>query len=345
VNIFEIIEGVTSRIEPFHSVFLTEALRTNREFRKRFIELVLPSDLILDFNQFPTENVLIIKSEESFEDQKRIDVFIQDRISKLIIGIEVKTTDSSVSNNQLSDYSKGMCEKYPDYQIIMVFLTPFNANNLPEDISPLKINAIQKFLEFKEKEPDILSVHINWRDIVNLYKDSIGLQNSLYSQHKDYICKKVINVSLLRTRIDNIEQNRGLVQFFGTDTFEEFIEYLKDEKLFFQEDDKKYLFPLEQNKENYEKLIESIQILIKSDQLIKKKSKKNEVIDELLNEYENGNYGEFFITLFSILETFPFIWLKGKKRIGVRALHYSHKSSGVSIFTINSDSIEIRKQR
>ncbi len=340
MNIFEIIENVTKRTEPFHSEFLTESLRTDMELRKKFFDLVLPADLIPSFSKSSFQNKLVIESEDRFENRKRIDVIIQDKDSKKIIGIEVKTSDSSVSANQLSDYSKNMREKYPDYQIIMVFLTPFNTDNLPEDILPSKINAIQEFLKFEEA--GILSVHINWRDIVNLYKKPVGLQNSLYSQHEVYICKRVINESLLR--IDNIERNREFFQFFGQDTFEKFIEYVKNEKLFFREEDKKYLFPLEENRYEFKKIISLIKIVIESEQLNKTTSKKNFVTNDLLYGYCNGTYGKFFRSLFSTVEKFPFIWLEGKKRIGVRASHPSHPN-GVSILTVSTEAIEILKKR
>ena len=48
---------------------------------------------------------------------------------------------------------------------------------------------------------------------------------------------------------------------------------------------------------------------------------------------------------FSTVKKYPYLWLKGKKRIGLRASHPLHKSSGVSLLTINTDFIEIVKER
>jgi hypothetical protein len=342
-NIFEIIEKVTSRIEPFHSEFLVNSFRNDRELLNKFIFHLINKGIDKLIQKFIDAEELIIKSEDSFEDYRRIDITIQEPISMTIIGIEVKTSDSSVSKNQLSFYYNNILQKYPDHDVIIVFLTPFNHENIPKEISPNLIRAIAGFVDFNKLIPN--SIHINWKELVNLYNNSQSNENSLYTAHKEYITSKVTNESLLMRRINSLARNRGLAEFLGETCMETFFDNLFNNNIISHEDDKKIIFNIGENINNYESLIDSFEILIDSEKLQKTSKKQNKVQEYLTNQYEHGSNGDFFKQFFSFINNYSYLWLEGTGRIGVRASHTLHPSSGVSLFTLDEDNVVLYKNR
>lgn len=343
VNIFEIIEKVTSRIEPFHSEFLTNSFRNNKILLNKFFLLIRTSLTNDSINKFIASEELIIVSEDLFFDSKRIDLTIKEPKSKNIIGIEVKTSDASVSHNQLSIYHDNMIRKYSDYNILIVFLTPFNKQNLPHDISPEEIHAINEFSSFHKNIEN--SIHINWDDVVDLYENTLSYENKLYIDHKEYIKTEVTSESRLKQRIINMDRNRGLAEFFGEECVGNFFESLLENNITYHEDDKKMKFNLAENANNFDELINTFQILTNSDNLQKKSTKTNKVNKELIKRYENGSNGIFFRLFFSYIENHSYLWLEGKARIGIRASHNLYKSSGVSVFTIDENNVIVYKNR
>jgi len=343
INIFEIIDKVTSRIEPFHSEFLASSFRNDRGLLNRFLIHIKNKYNNESIQQFIEAEELIIKSEDSFEDYRRIDITIQEPISRTIIGIEVKTSDSSVFKNQLSFYNNNLLQKYPDHNVVIVFLTPFNHQNIPSEISPVLIHAITEFLDFNKQNQN--SIHINWKDIVNLYNNSQSNENSLYTAHKEYITSKVTNESLLIRRINSLARNRGLAEFLGEECVETFFDNLFNNNIIRHEDDKKIIFNIGENINNYESLIDSFEILIDSEKLQKTSKKLNKVQEYLTNQYEHGSSGDFFKQFFSFINNYSYLWLEGTGRIGVRASHILHPSSGVSLFTLDEDNIVLYKNR
>lgn len=343
INIFEIIDKVTSRIEPFHSEFLASSFRNDRGLLNRFLIHIKNKYNNESIQKFIEAEELIVKSEDSFEDYRRIDITIQEPKSKLIIGIEVKTSDSSVSKNQLSFYYNNLLLKYPDYNVIMVYLTPFNHENIPHTISPTLIHSITEFVEFNKQIQN--SIHINWKDLVTLYNNSQSNENYLYSAHKEYITSKVTDESLLIRRINSFDRNRGLAEFLGAECVETFFENLFNNNIQYDEDDKKIIFNITKNVQNYESLINSFEILIDSEKLQKTSIKPNKVQENLIRQYEQGSNGEFFKLFFSFINNYSYLWLEGTGRIGIRASHILHPSSGVSIFTIDEHNVMIYKKR
>lgn len=342
-NIFEIIEKVTSRIEPFHSEFLADSFRNDRRLLNKFLFYISDKNINDLIHKFIDAEELIIKSEDSFEDYKRIDITIQDPISRSIIGIEVKTSDSSVSKNQLSFYYKNILQKYPNQKVIMVFLTPFNHENIPKDISPTLIQAISEFSIFNKQMRK--SVHINWNDIVNLYDDMLINVNSLYIHHKEYITSKVTKESLLKRRVNSLARNRGLAEFLGEECVELFFDNLIKNNIKYHKDNTKITFNIGENIHNYNSLIHALEILIDSERLQKKSNKQNKVQLHLIGKYEHGLNGDFFKLFFSFINKYSYLWLEGKGRIGVRAAHTFHKSTGVSVFTIDEKNVVLYKNR
>lgn len=342
MNIFNVINSVTSRIEPFHSEFLSTSLKNDLKLRNLCLNLILPDNLKKGFIDSSNNEILEIRSEEVFHNKKRIDIIVRDKKNKQIIGIEVKTTDSSVTENQLFAYLEGMQKKYTDYTIFIVYLTPYNRENIPTTILPDRIPSIREFDQFNKLYSE--SVHINWKDIIELYpKDNSD--NFLYYQHRQYIIETIIDDSNLINRIESIERNRGFSEFIGNTTFDNFINYLQKEKIIFHETESKFTIVLSENTDKFSKIINIIEILSSSENLNKTVTKRNEVDQKLIDSYESSNFKDFFIMLFSTIQEYSYLWLKGRNRLGLRACHSSHKSSGVSLLTISFDSIEIVKER
>ena len=146
-------------------------------------------------------------------------------------------------------------------------------------------------------------------------------------------------------RKNSLVKNRGLAEFLGEECVENFFEHLFNNNIRYGEDDKKIIFSIVKNIDNNESLIHSLEILIKSERLQKTSKKQNKVQEYLIRQYEQGSNGEFFKQFFSFINNYPYIWLEGTGRIGVRASHILHPSSGVSIFTIDEDNIVIYKKR
>lgn len=342
INIFNTIGKVTSRIEPFHSEFLASAIHEEKKLFSNFIKLIFTNqneDLAAIFLK---SGQVKIKSEDSFFDFKRIDIIIKEPQSKNIIGVEVKTNDSSVQSDQLLFYREKMVEKYPEYNIFMVYVTPFNHTNLPKVVSPNQVFAIREFHLFNEKYPN--STHINWDEIVEQYDEELLTNQNLFLQHKQYIQAKVTNKSRLIARISNVERNRGLAEFFGEECLSLFYERLKGSEIVYSDDDQKIVFNISENRNNFPALLDSFKVLMESEEWNKLVTKTDEVEEDLLREYKNGNNSDFYNQFFSVVGNYKYLWMKGQGKIGIRAAHKSH-SSGVSIFTIDRNNVIIRKKR
>jgi len=307
-----------------------------------FLKLVLPIDNGNVIHKLMDSDRLEIISEDSFSDFKRIDILIKEPKLKYIIGIEVKTTDSSVRPNQLEDYNKNLIQKYTGYQILLVFLTPFNNKNLPKEVSPNFIAAIVEFELFYKTHKN--AIHLNWDEVVDLYHITNEPENNIFVGHRDYVKTKITNTSRLLTRITYQEKNRGLTDFFGLESVELFYDKLSENKINYYEDDQKIQFSIADNANNFDGLLNAFKILMESDNLNQRASKTNKVEEQLLRSYKTGINAEFFKYFFSVINSYSYLWMQGAGKIGVRTSHQSH-SSGVSIFTVDENSIIVRKNR
>ncbi|WP_297085789.1 PD-(D/E)XK nuclease family protein [uncultured Draconibacterium sp.] len=341
-NIFKIIEKVTSRIEPFHSEFLADALRKNSSLLVGLLHLI-QNQTRINLSDLINANQFEVISEDSFDDNKRIDIVILSPASKDIVGIEVKTTDSSVRDNQLNEYYAKLTNKYPGKRIIFVFLTPYNIDNLPEEINPSNIKAIKEFSYYASNHTN--SVHLNWDQVISLYQDLDNYAGSIFESHHDFIQKRVTNTAKLISRLSNLERNRGLADFFGEECVETFLEKIMDSNITYQENESNITFPIPNNTTAIGNLLSLFSILIESDNLKKTVKRQDRVEKALILSYENSSHGDFFISFFDLIHSYKYLWIEGKGNLGIRAAHESHPSSGVSLFTIDRNSIAIRKTR
>ncbi len=329
-TIFDIIEKVTSRIEPFHSRTLAWFLDEDKQFCISFLKAFLPADLLAEFNGQPH-----VIPELVLGDSKRIDISIQ--LNNAVVGIEVKTVDSSTTKGQLENYWNQLQTKYKDHHIYLIYLTPFNKNNCHETIFE-GIHAIKEFDDF-QKIPAHMGIHINWLDVVALYpvQHDNGQEYSMFCQHKKYIEEKVCDNRIL---VRN-ENSRGLEDFFGPEKVNRFINYLKSSNITVQENSF-FTIPLAKNIHSFDAIIELIKILLDDNSFSTKKI--SSISKELRQEYESGEFGNFFKSVFLLADDLDFVWLKGEKDIGLRIAHKNH-TSGVSVCTFSKEELKILKKR
>ena len=94
-----------------------------------------------------------ITAEENVPGQGRIDLAIKgDSPQPRIVGIEVKTTDASVTPGQLERYRNGLAEKFPQHAIAIAYLTPFNRERAKGKADDLA--TVREFDDFRRKCPD-----------------------------------------------------------------------------------------------------------------------------------------------------------------------------------------------
>ena len=126
-NPFEIV-GATHR-ELIHSSVLAWLLRdeTNKEFRQRFVDKIATDkpELELSVPNDPGDPRLKPKIVETEKGDKasRYDVSVYFEALKLVIGIEVKVW-AREQHNQVKRYQDLLCQNYPGYKKVVVFLTP-----------------------------------------------------------------------------------------------------------------------------------------------------------------------------------------------------------------------------
>ena len=177
VNIFETMEKTSRRIELFHSQFLADALYTNiggdRSLFNAVWRLVAPE-------VWEAPERADINAEEFVPGQGRIDIAIRcDSPERRILGIEVKTTDSSVESGQLEQYWNGLAEKFPRHAIAIAYLTPFNRKWAMDKADDLA--TVREFDGFQAKYPDARD--ISWLDIAAVLWNG----NKFWRQHRLYV--------------------------------------------------------------------------------------------------------------------------------------------------------------
>lgn len=84
-------------------------------------------------------NIEIIR-EYSFSNDRRIDILIKIE-GELIISIENKifTTESE---NQTVDYAESIYKEFPDFEYVLLYLTPKGTNPMPQEFTPVLYDMI-----------------------------------------------------------------------------------------------------------------------------------------------------------------------------------------------------------
>ena len=207
MNIFETIEKTSKRIEPFHSQFLADALQASiggdRSLFNAVWRLAAPG-------QWDLPESAEISAEEVVPGEGRIDIAIRcDSPERRMMGIEVKTTDSSVEFGQLERYRNGLISGNAGYAVAIAYLTPFNRKQAPDKANGLP--TVKEFDDFQRKYPG--ARHISWLDIAAIPWNG----NELWRQHQLYVYQRISSYEKLRrstARDKSPDHGKNLAAFY-----------------------------------------------------------------------------------------------------------------------------------
>ena len=318
MNIFESIRRTTKRIEPFHSQFLADALQDsiggNRSLFDAVWRLTAP-------DEWDAPEKAKITTEENVPKQGRIDIAIKcDSPERRIVGIEVKTTDSSVTSGQLERYRNGLTEKFPNHAVAIAYLTPFNRKWAPDNAGTLP--TVKEFDDFQRKYPG--ARHISWLDIATISWNG----NELWRQHQLYVYQHVSSHKKLRPR------DRSLDQFFGGEFVEAFWEALTELGIESKPDGGAVieLAQLDGAPDFADRLAQAFQILITDDGGVSRNANRTDKFSaDLRRRFLDSPVCEVHEALFNLANLYNHVWVEGGGDYGVRVAHSKHSSSGVSL--------------
>ena len=315
MNIFSVIRSATHRTEPFHSIFLGEALKESlsddRSLFDQFWNLSVGAD-----PDWPRPHRPIVKSEDVIGSM-RVDLTIVDCEAKRCLGIEVKTHDASARKGQLSDYQRGLKKKYTGYEVRMVYLTPLNRARSEEQAGSLR--TVAEFDAFTPDHPE--AKHLSWLDVAEIQWPGGG-EN--WRQHQEYV-KEVI----CKPRFQNL---RGLDEFFGSERVEDFLAALPIPA----DSQGEFIIDLGQVA-NPEALADAFRVLILSPAARTDRERPNRFDPRLRDAFLDSDEGHVHAAIFALAEKYPWTWLRGRKNYGLRVDHPGH-GGGVSICTSDGPS-------
>ena len=323
MNIFESIERSTRRIEPFHSQFLADALQESIEGDRSLFDAVwrLTTPDGWEAPEEPT-----VKAEAEVPGKRRIDILICDSVERRIVGIEVKTTDSSATSGQLKQYHDGLVEKFGENcTVVVAYLTPFNRQWAPDKADALP--TVKEFDEFLKTHP--AARHVSWLDIAAIPWNG----NELWRQHQLYVYQHISSSKELHL---STTRDRSLDEFFNGECVDAFWKALSE--LGVESVDGGANIQLAQFKHYPDfanRLAQSFQVLIMEGTTDRKK--ENEFSEEKRGRFLDSPHRKVHEALFALADRHSHVWVKGEKDYGIRVRHPSH-SSGVSL--VRSDGPE-----
>ena len=300
VNIFEIHRRTTSRIEPFHTAYLASCLKESKELLGKFWALATAGDKKWPV---PSTNTKVVE-EDILDDGKRIDIVVRASSPNLLIGVEAKTADSSVKPGQLAAYLERLEVKYPNHNIWMTYLTPFNTMNEPKGSRGHE--AIKEFQEFNRwyaQRGYAQSTHLSWEEVAELVWQG---SDSVWNQHVKYIRETICNPPPEVVGWGSLDQDLGW-------------EIMRD---FWHEIDKtgfhadKGVITLKQDNDP-EALADALKLLLSSEKVRSKTIGRRTVVDAVKSELVKSTYGQFHQQIFNLLDEYPFLGIRGKKGYGL----------------------------
>ena len=323
MNIFETMGKVTSGIEQYHSQFLVDALvdslHGDRSLFDAAWRLAAPPG-------WETPEYAEVRPEEQVE-RGAVDICIQTGSpNELVVGIEVKTVDSSATPGQLERYHDGLVKKYPGAAMQIACLTPFNRKRAGEMAGSRR--TIQVFDQFSKRFPR--ARHISWLDIAEIPWDG----NFLWKQHRAYVTQHISAQSRLQV---NTEWNRSLTVFFGEAATQNFWEELALLGIYAGEN--RTTIDLSAFRENLPSfatsLVRAFEVLLDSDVVSSNAKRTDRFAEELRRPFLDSEYREVHAALYGLADLHSFLWVQGQRDYAVRAAHKNH-SSGVSLFRSDS---------
>lgn len=321
MNIFETIGRATSRIERFHSQFLAdslcESLKGDRSLFEQVWTLVAPSGW-----EIPERSHQVRVIPEQGVEGGRLDICIhcftpQDRV----VGIEIKTVEDSTEPGQLERYRAGLKKKFPESEIQIAYLTPFNKEHAGNGADSLP--TVMEFVRFQRLSPE--ARHVSWLDLESIPWDG----NMLWEQHRAYVRN---HISSSQNRRASVEQNRDLAFFYGVEPAERF--WAEVRALTAREEGKRVFIDLADQPDPSavaKTLVRAFEILLRSDNVVE--CERNDKFKETFRQrFLNSNYREVHAALFDLAQRFDYVWLKGEGDYGVRTAHKDYPD-GVSLVT------------
>ena len=310
MNIFSVIRRATHRTEPFHSIFLDEALRESlsddRTLFDEFWNLAVAAD-----QDWPCPDQPTVKAEDTIG-RMRVDLTIVDDEAMLCVGIEVKTHDASAREGQLSGYQAGLVQKYHGYRVRMAYLTPLNRERSGDQAEGL--HSIAEFDGFASDHPE--AVHLSWLDVADIEWPGGG---DIWRQHQTYVTEVIC-----KQRFRNL---RGLDAFFGPEAVEDFFAAIPVSGTSAADgiiDLSRVTDPAA--------LADAFRILIETPSASKQSTRSDRFAAELRNAFLTSDQAAVHSGLFALAEQYPWVWLEGRQDYGLRVAHPDH-SGGVSICT------------
>lgn len=315
VSIFETIGKATSRIEPFHSQYLadvlTDSLTGNRTLFDAFWQLAAPRDWAV-----PTQAAITTEDHLGLG-RGRIDVCICSENPARVLGVEVKTTDSSATKGQLRRYLEGMKETFDGRAVAIAYLTPFNKERAGEFACSLP--TVEEHERFRREFPD--SRHVSWLDVADItWEDS----NQLWQQHRTFVYRCISSYKKLIVRS---RRDRSFNAFFGDVAADAFWEKLS--ALGISSAPNAGAEVKLADIDDLPAFVGAFKDLINGGDGINRQRRRHDDFPHQ-DVFANSAFGEVHQALFDLARQFGFVWIQGKSNYGVRVAHDVHPG-GVSL--------------
>ena len=305
----ELVEGTNPITPSFWPISLKCSLKADRSLFDAVWKLAAPSDW-----EIPSEATV---STEEVVERGRIDVCIRSENPQFrILGIEVKTDDSSASYGQLEKYRKGLEEKFSGYDVQISYLTPFNRKQAGDAADSLP--TVRVFEEFVRAFPR--SRHLSWLDLADIPWDG----NELWEQHRAFVRQCISSRQELSAKR---EMNRGFAEFFGKEAADRFSARLSGLGI----TGTNIILSEFRDKPSFAKsFADAFEILLDAPNVSRNANKEDKFPDELRERFLDSQFREIHRSMFDLSKQFKFVWVQGESNYGVRTAHRKH-SSGVSL--------------
>ena len=325
-NIFNVIRSVSSRVEPYHSAFLAAMLRSSLASDRRlfdaFWRMATPGW------QLPGGDVTI--HPEDLVVTGRVDLTLLEGESR-VLGVEVKTRETSTTAGQLARYREGLEAKYAEQDLAIAYLTPFNAQQAGDRASDLP--SVREFRRFAETFPR--SRHLSWLDLADVDWDG----GELWEQHRDYVRSQIASPRQ-RAKWSGGGRLRGLSHFFGPNAADEF-----DDRLDAAVGDLDgYALDLARVQDPAA-FASTFRVLIESDAARGARGGRDTFDDASRERFLTAAAASVHQAIFALAVEYPSVWIEGTVDYGLRVAHPEHRS-GVSLVTSRGvDRVEVGRPR
>ena len=222
----------------------------------------------------------------------------------------------------MSRYYDGLVKRFPEREIHLVYLTPFNADHAGDKAQSLP--TVREFERFKTARPDVRHArHVSWLDVARISWEG----NALWRQHQDYVNRKISSETHLR---EAKEQNRSIAHFFGKEAAAKFLKSLERVSSS-KSNDRLHIDLSRQDNLNMvaRTLARAITSLLESPSVVQRES-PDDFANALRRRFLRHRASEIHRTLFEFSNKHANVWIQGKGDYGVRIAHANHPG-GVSV--------------